>query len=319
MVPRKRSLFMTTPGLEAAAHRATCKARACGCTRELGCRACPPPRPRPRLLRPLEALRWSSKGDPMTPVSVLRTLPAVFLASLSMGSPAALAAQDRGSLSGIVRDVLDGTPVRGAEVAILGTHLKAKTSASGAFDFSSAPVGLLNVRVELGGYISLVEQVALAAAEPGTMEVRLLPIAVVLQEFFVNGRRGSSTGYSITEVDVKLDAYRTAADVLAANFPGLQMNGNRGVGTGTSVRIRGTGTLTQSAAPAIYLDGVPILDHVTPNTPNGVSALSVLSQISANEVASIRVLRGPSTAVQYPDASNGVILIETLRGGGKRP
>jgi TonB-dependent starch-binding outer membrane protein SusC len=255
----------------------------------------------------------------MTPVSTLRTLLAVLLAAPLLSSPAALVAQDGGALSGMVLDMLDGTPVSGAEVEILGTTLKAKTSAAGAFDFSSVPVGLLNVRVERGGYISVVEQVALGLAEPGTLEVRLLPIAVALREFFVDGRRGSSAGYSVTEVDVKRDTYLTAADVLAANFPGLQMNGNRGVGTGTNVRIRGTGTITGSAAPAIYLDGVPILDHVTPNTPNGVSALSVLSQIPASEVASIRVLRGPSTAVQYPDASNGVILIETHKGGGKRP
>ena len=45
------------------------------------------------------------------------------------------------------------------------------------------------------------------------------------------------------------------------------------------------------------------------------TGLHVLELIPASEVERIRVLRGPSAAVEYPDATHGVILVEMRRDG----
>ena len=106
---------------------------------------------------------------------------------------------------------------------------------------------------------------------------------------------------------------------LAANVPGVRVAVNRGVaGTSADVAIRGTGSFQQRRGPAIYLDGILISEYVTAANPQGVSALSVLSQIPARDVERIFVLRGPSTSAQYSQA-DGIIVIETIRGRGRRP
>ncbi len=74
------------------------------------------------------------------------------------------------------------------------------------------------------------------------------------------------------------------------------------------IYLRGIGSITQSVDPVVYVDGVRfVIDN----------ALEVLDRISAEDVANIRVLRGPAAAFLYPHAANGVILVETR--GATRP
>ena len=58
--------------------------------------------------------------------------------------------------------------------------------------------------------------------------------------------------------------------------------------------------MTVSNTPAIYLDGVRINSQV-------------LMETFAGDVERIRVLKGPSAVSMYPDAVNGVILVDTKR------
>ena len=47
----------------------------------------------------------------------------------------------------------------------------------------------------------------------------------------------------------------------------------------------------------------------------GYDVLHTLETIPASQVRQIRILRGPAAAAQYSESANGVILIETRRGG----
>jgi hypothetical protein len=254
----------------------------------------------------------------MKPAPLARTLIlALSLGALWLGPPAHAAAQSRGVLFGMVVDDSDDRPVVGAEVVLVGSDVKVRADDLGMFVLPDLPVGVHNLRIEKPGYSKVVDQVEIPEGGLADLEVRLVPLAIALRELFVTGQRVRKTGYSVIELTADRLTDKTAADLLAANVPGVRMSADRGVaGTSAEIGIRGTGTFGQRRAPAIYLDGILISEYVTPANPQGVSALSVLAQIPASQVERIFVLRGPSTSAQYSQA-DGVIVIETVRGHGR--
>ncbi len=228
-----------------------------------------------------------------------------------------LAGQDKGSMVGVVVDDLSGEAVVDAEVMVIDAEFRGRTDEDGLFIFPDLPVGAVTLRVQHPGYTTIVEQVEVLPDRLTNHDVRLPPMAAVLRELLVTGRRRApGRGASVTDLRPEEGAGRTAADLLAASVPGLAMSLDRGLaGRGTEVNIRGTGSFTQSGIPLIYLDGMRIGDHVTADQLNGVNTLSVLRQIPASEVAGIRILRGPAAAAAlYPSGADGVIIIETVRG-----
>jgi TonB-dependent Receptor Plug Domain len=54
--------------------------------------------------------------------------------------------------------------------------------------------------------------------------------------------------------------------------------------------------------PSVYVDGIRM------------QSVDQLQDIPANDVERIRVLRGASASMRYPEGANGVILIETRQG-----
>jgi hypothetical protein len=236
------------------------------------------------------------------------------LLGLLLAPPTRGLAQSKGVLFGLVVDDANDAPLVGAEIEVVGTRVRAKADELGMFVLSDLPAGPQNIRVEKGGYSKVVDRVDIPAGGLTDLQVRLVPMAIALEELFVTGQRIRRTGYSVTELTTDNDSDKTAADLLAANVPGVRVAVNRGVaGTSADVAIRGRGTFIARATPVIYLDGIVISESVTPNNPQGVNALNVLSQIPAKEVERIYVLKGPSAGAQYPQA-DGAIIIETVRG-----
>ncbi|MGQ0704062.1 MAG: carboxypeptidase-like regulatory domain-containing protein [Gemmatimonadales bacterium] len=77
---------------------------------------------------------------------------AAFAAGLLVGSAQFLAAQEFGSVTGIVRDTA-GAPVAGAEVLLADQRIV--TTAQGAFRFDSLRVGNYLITIRLVGYAAL--------------------------------------------------------------------------------------------------------------------------------------------------------------------
>ena len=130
-------------------------------------------------------------------------------------------------------------------------------------------------------------------------------MAFLLDELrVVAGRREDEVedGGSYTEiVPDESDAGRSALELLSTRVPSLTVRTDAiGGATRSEIRIRGNASVSQSNMPSIYIDGAR-------------ADVEYLKDLSATEVRRIRVLRGPSAASLYPDAANGVILVETWR------
>jgi outer membrane receptor protein involved in Fe transport len=165
---------------------------------------------------------------------------------------------------------------------------------------------------------TVVESFVVAPGETTFVQFHPLRIDAALDELLVQVDRGAERqGAAEERVSGQGPVSMTAADLLQQRVPGLTVDRSSGaIGGGAKVLIRGLSSVSESNAPAIYPDGVPIGERSSPlRGRREPQAFHVLEQIPASDVRQIRVLRGPAAAARYAGAANGVILIETRRGG----
>ncbi len=248
---------------------------------------------------------WSA-----SPFAACLAVALVMPAHLVMAS--GLDAQDGRSIGGVVRDESSGLPVEGATVSLHGRGVEVVTAADGLFYFPDLPSGSVTLRVMKPEYITIVDDVYTEDSGLLAFEVLLPRVDVVLQDLFVQGEPSSRRP---SNDEVQSDGrFRTALDFLAHNVPGVTVHRDGRLGQGAAIRVRGVGTFQGRRDPVIYIDGVKVDADPRP-TPSSGTALDVLQMIPADQVLRVRVLRGASATVQYPEGASGVILIETVRGG----
>ena len=228
-------------------------------------------------------------------------------AMMLAAAPPSVQAQGGGSIVGEVVDDVTLEPIIGAIVAVVSHELADVTNGDGHFHLRDVPPGNISVRVEQLGYIAVVGEVEVRSNSVTFVQLPLSPMAFLLDELRVVGDRAEDEvedGGSYTEIiPDESDSARNALELLTARVPSLTIRvGVAGASRRSEVRIRGNASVSQSNMPSIYVDGAR-------------ADVEYLEDLSATEVRRIRVLRGPSAASLYPDAANGVILVETFRSG----
>lgn len=211
------------------------------------------------------------------------------------------------TITGKVTDE-SGQPLPGVSVVEKGTTNGTTTSSDG---FYSLQVNASDAVLSFSfiGYSSK----ELSVGNRTTLDVTLSPSAESLEEVVVVGygteKKKDLTG-SIASAD--LEAFREAPNVsilqsLKGSLPGLTIGQTNRAGEEASIQIRGTSTLNGNTSPLIIVDGIIF---------NGR-----LSDISPSDVASVDVLKDPSSKAVYgSQAANGVILITTKTGRtGQKP
>ena len=197
-----------------------------------------------------------------------------------------------------------GDPIIGATIQIKGTGQGTITDMDGHFSLT-APAGSTLVVSYVGYATQEVE------ATPN-VRVTLISDTHALDEVLVvaygTARKSAITG-AISTVDVGEIEKRpvsSISSVLEGSGTGIQVNSTYGQpGEDATIRIRGFGSVTGSNSPLYVLDGVPFGGNI--------------SDLNANDIESISVLKDATSAALYGNrASNGVILITTKRGKGDR-
>jgi len=263
-----------------------------------------------RVIRPLETRLVRCVACAWSP-----TLTLLLLGLLAF--PGTVDAQSRGSLVGVVRDEVNGEAIEDAVVSLVEVEREVESDENGGFIFLDLPLGPATMRVNKAGYGTVVEKVQVSAADFRTFEVFLPRMESMLEELLVPGERASrAQGHVEYEVGSN-ERHRTALDLLQGRIPGLFVGSSSGdLGKGAAIRIRGIGTIQGTNWPSIYLDGVRIDTRGPPTSVTGNGyALGVLETIPADQIERVRVLSGPASTSKYQDGANGVIVIETVRGG----
>ncbi|MCY4216704.1 MAG: TonB-dependent receptor [Flavobacteriaceae bacterium] len=211
-------------------------------------------------------------------------------------------AQQTNAVSGTVSDD-QGLPLMGVSVIEVGTNNGTVTGFDGTYTIDVQNEAFLSF-----SYLGFVSQ-EYEILSSQTINVALQPDQSALEEVVVIGygsvRRKDLTGSVGTAdlEDINTAPVGSIDGALGGRVAGLLITSSQGrPGASTDIRIRGTGSLTQSSAPLFVIDGFPVEDFD-------------ITSIDQSDIESLQVLKGPSAVAIYgARGGNGVILISTKSG-----
>lgn len=223
---------------------------------------------------------------------------------LAVATTAAWAQQ---KITGQVSDE-SGQPLPGVNVVEKGTTTGSSTDANGSYSIAVSGTNAVLV-FSFVGY----ESQEIPVNNRSTISITLKSDNKLLNEVVVVGY-GTQQKKDLTGsiASANLEAFREAPNVsilqsLKGSLPGLTISQTNRPGQEAGINIRGTSTLNGNTSPLIIVDGIMY---------NGR-----LSDINPADVASVDVLKDPSSKAVYgSQAANGVILITTKTGkSGQKP
>ena len=208
--------------------------------------------------------------------------------------------QESRTISGVVTDADDGSPLIGVSVGVQGTTTGTMTDIDGRFTLN-VPQG----KSLVFNYVGYRPQtVAVRSGAPVNVAMRI--DARMLDEVVAVGygtmRRSDLTGAvgSVSGKDLRAAPVPKIDQALQGRMAGVTVNSNSGQpGADATIRVRGVGTLGNSD-PIYVVDGI-ITDNINFLSPSDIASLEVLKDASASAIYGAR-------------GANGVILITTKRG-----
>jgi TonB-dependent starch-binding outer membrane protein SusC len=255
-------------------------------------------------------------------MSISRMLVAMLVAMALV--PAALVAQERGTVTGQVVDQGTQQPLSGVQVTVAGTQLGSLTNQQGRFLIPNVPAGPQVIRATLIGYGQGTQPVNVAAGQTATANFGLAQSAVALEGVVVTaaGReeRRREVGNAVGQINVQnieLAAVNNMSALLTGRSAGVAVMQSGGTaGSGARIRIRGSNSVSLSNEPLLIVDGVRVNNAAQSFTiATGGQAPSRLNDLNPDDIESIEILKGPAAAALYGTAAaNGVIQV-TTRGG----
>ncbi|MFT3752484.1 MAG: TonB-dependent receptor plug domain-containing protein [Paludibacter sp.] len=247
----------------------------------------------------------------------------IFLSVLLLFGVCLVSAQQL-SVSGVVTDASDGTPIVGASVKVKGSTSGTVTDINGKYSLTTQQGATL-----VFNYIGMVKQEIKAQSK--VLNVSLSSDSQMLNEVVAVGygtmKKSDLSGASVTVGEDKLKGsiitnMDQALQGRVAGVTAVQTSGQPG--SSVSIRVRGQGTVNASGEPLYVIDGVPVSVSGTSGADFGlgdalgngkVSTISPLSTINPADIVSMEILKDASaTAIYGSRALNGVVLITTKRG-----
>src|SRR5262245_10640423 len=261
---------------------------------------------------------------------MLRTLGACVLACVWSG---VAAAQQTGTIIVQVVDSLNGAPVRGAQVHVVGTEVGGLTNQEGRAQLLNVPLGARSVRVQMMGYGARTQSVMVGAAAPATITLRIRQEALALDAVVVTAlgiqKAERSLGYavqSVTSTALERTPEVTLVSALSGQAAGVSVVTARGrPGASARIVIRGETSFSGNGQPLFVIDGVPVSidldtnertnDLLAPEQLDYGEAGSRMMDIDPNNIEEISVLRGTAATALYGSrAAAGAVIIKTKQG-----
>ena len=237
-------------------------------------------------------------------MTVLCALSAILIsATLSMTATA-----QTGRISGTVTDSAHA-PLVGAQVTIAGSRLRAVTDDGGHFVIGNVAPGTYDVRAQrIGQVAQTVSGIVVRPGEDTHIDVRLPTAALTLAGMVVSASRRPEKVTDAPATITRIDASAIENTVGNSFAPALKtVKGLDFIQVGvTSVAVNARGFNSSFNNRMLMMEDNRIA--VLPENGLPVGALTPLSKL---DLASIEVLVGPGSALYGPDASNGVISLQS--------
>lgn len=236
----------------------------------------------------------------------------IFLLLMLLSVTTLVYGQGKGQISGVVTSAEDGLPVIGATVSLKGnSSVGTITDIDGRFVLNNLPPGNKTLIIS---YVGL-KTVEINAVPGKPVTVSMKSDTEVLDEVVVVGygtqKKVNVTGSVSMIGGEKLESrpVQNVSQALQGQIPGLNLTVGSSGGTLDSdmnINIRGAGTIGDgsNSDPLVVIDGME----------------GDLNTVSANDIASISVLKDAAAASIYGSrAAFGVILITTKSGQSGKP
>ena len=237
---------------------------------------------------------------------------------------AAMAQQQRGTITGRVVDRTTSQPLINAQVLVAGTTLGAVTNQDGRFVIPQVPAGQREVRITLLGYKAANQPVVIVAGATATVDFQMAQTAVEIEGLIVTAtgqeQRQREIGNSVARIstaNIDPAPVQSLTNLLQARAPGVVIQPTSGsTGTGSRIRIRGNSSVSLDATPLVIVDGIRVTNEVESTALfTGGTSSTRWDDINPEQIESIEILKGPAASALYGTAAaNGVIQITTKRG-----
>ncbi|HLF34079.1 MAG TPA: SusC/RagA family TonB-linked outer membrane protein [Cyclobacteriaceae bacterium] len=242
----------------------------------------------------------------------------------------AVFAQER-TISGTVTAEDNGSAVPGVNVILKGTTIGTVTDIDGKYKLAVPAeggtlvfsfIGLATEEVEIGGR-SVIDMV---------MTAEIKELSEIIVTAIGISRDEKALGYSIQQVqgdEITKAREANIVNAMQGRIAGAIITNTSGaVGASSRVVLRGANSISGNNQPLFVVDGIPISNRLFGGNPTSgdggggygdVNYGNGAADINPDDVESISVLKGPNAAALYGSrASNGVILITTKSGKGKK-
>jgi len=251
--------------------------------------------------------------------------------------PTVATAQEATTVSGQVKSTPGGAPLVGAIVSIPSLRVSATTDNEGRYRLvlPAGSTGAVQLTARRIGYQTSTVPVNLTGAST-QQDLSLVEGAIELQQVVVTAlgieREQRSLSYAAQTVSgERLSDVPTQNVVssLGGKVAGVQVTNSSNPFGSARIVVRGASSILGQNQPLIIVDGVPIDNAAAGNTgygPEGTPSVGGLggydvgnaaADISADNIASVTVLKGPNAAALYGSrAANGAIVYTTKSGKG---
>ena len=214
------------------------------------------------------------------------------------------------TITGKVTSADDGLGIPGVTVLVKGTSNGILTDLDGKFSISVPKTATL-LQFTFVGMKSIEAPITVSDVYDIVMQTEASVIEGVVVTAFGITRQSREVGVSTAKVSDKQLTQAGASNVmngLTAKVSGLQITTiNNGVNPETKINLRGNRHFLASNQALVVLDGIPV-------------SATYLNSINPNDIENITILKGASAAALYGnEASNGVMIVSTKKGGKQKP
>ena len=223
------------------------------------------------------------------------------------------------SISGTVKSS-SGETLPGVSIFVKGTKQAVTSNGTGTFTIAVTGKNTL-----VFSYIGFATKEVEVSENTQVLNVVLSDADNALDEVVVTAlgisRQKKSLGYAVQELKGEsLTEARESnlVNALAGKVAGVRVTNSQGDMGSSRVVIRGETSISGNNQPLFVVDGIPV-DNSQLNSAGARDYANTISDINANDIESISVLKGPNAAALYGSrAAAGVIIIKTKSGKSKK-
>ncbi|GGF23192.1 SusC/RagA family TonB-linked outer membrane protein [Flavobacterium limi] len=244
--------------------------------------------------------------------------------------------QETRTITGIIQDESDKSPIPGASIFVENNSISNKTSMAGIIESSTIGTttdfdgkfqlkiakNVTSLRVTFMGYVSYT--LDLSAQRDYT--INLKSETAKLQEVVVTGyqkiekRKLTAAVSKIDMAAIQQTGVSSIDQLLVGQIAGVAVSTPSGApGAPAKIRIRGTASLSGTQDPLWVLDGLPLEGNEVPKNydKDNIDLLNnySIAGLNPDDIKDITILKdAAATAIYGARAANGVIVVTTKKG-----